>query len=247
MRSRTMTWGRALFAVFFVLFFCGAACAPTTLRLPAAAAFPPKTLDKGEIRDRLIAGTVFVHARHFRPDDSGIIWRDGGATGVVVGRNGPLVLTAYHAVRDATDIDVSFLDGSGRPYSNGGQGMPMRVARFSEEKDVALLEPAQGSIWYDAAIPCAHAVPTLGDPVWYFGRTSTFTSGTVTDDAAVIAPRGRLIRADTTSRTGDSGAPLVNDRGELVGILILGNDRITLAYFVRIDDALAALKLESGD
>ena len=220
------------FAAFFFISVFASMCGPTVVAAPthAPAAAPHRNF--AEIRERAVDTTVRIGAQKQMIESGAVSHREVVGTGVVIAA-GPLVLTANHLVRDATDVTIRF------PLRSDGPTIPMHVVRRSEDKDVALLAPKDRTITI-TALPIARRIPSPGDAIWFYGRTSSMSSGTVLDDAAIIEPRGRLIETDAISTNGDSGAPCMNDRGELVGILILGNGG-PHAYFVRIDDALAAL------
>ncbi len=210
-------------------------CGPKVTATPALAPEAAERLAFAEIRERAVESTVRVISENQTPLVSGVTRRETVGAGIVIAA-GPLVLTANHLVRDTIGVKIRF-----PMRDDTARDIPMRIVRASEEKDVVLLEPVDRNIAI-AMLPIARSIPSPGDSIWFYGQASSMSSGTVIDDAAVMSPRGRLLSTDAVSTNGDSGAPCMNERGELVGILILGNGG-PHAHFVRIDDAIAVLGL----
>ena len=140
-------------------------------------------------------------------------------TGFVIDRSG-LILTNNHVVADATRIEISFLDDEGESYE-------ARVVGRDRLTDSALLELVERP---DRALPVA----TFGDSDqirpgdWVMAIGNPFTLGhtvTVGVVSAVGRPfeqvRGRaqnVIQTDAAINPGNSGGPLLNLRGEVIGI-----------------------------
>ncbi|MEY4744562.1 MAG: hypothetical protein RL272_507 [Candidatus Parcubacteria bacterium] len=221
-------------APIFALFCAG--CNPAITLLHAKPDAVPSRRDF-DIRDTLVASTVFVAAEVTQPHERGWTSRTSSGTGVIISDDGPVVLTVFHGIRDAAVIRVSFLNADGYPSGNAAE---MEAFRWSEEKDVALLRPADGRR-HAVSMTIALENPRSGEPIMFLGRTSRFSAGRILDSEADLPPRGRTLEVEADSAQGDSGAPCVNGRGELVGILIAGSAANRRAYFVRIDDALSAL------
>ena len=228
-------FSRSLFSVFFLISTLASTCR-STITVPTLAPRTSPQLDFAAIRDRAIDTTVRVRSQNrMMASYDGGGYREAIGAGIVIGA-GPLVLTANHHVRDSTGVVIAFpLRGDATTRE-----IPMRIVRSSEDRDVALLAPREGST--DAvSMLIARKTPSPGDPIWFYGRTSAMSSGTILDDQSIVGPRGRLIETDMVSSNGDSGAPCMNDRGELIGVLILGTNGGPHTYCVRIDDAFSTL------
>ena len=152
---------------------------------------------------------------HFRSGDGP---RKGLATGFLVHPDG-FIVTNAHVVESASRIEVMLGDDDER--------LPARVVGRDEASDVALLK-----VETDHPLPVlplgdsdrlqiAEWVLVIGNP---FGLSHTVTVGVVSHvDRADVAPSSRdgyydFIQTDASINPGNSGGPLVNLRGEVVGI-----------------------------
>ncbi len=145
----------------------------------------------------------------------------GLGTGFVIEKKG-LILTNYHVVENADVIEVTFSTQGG-----GEKKMQAKVLGTAPEYDVALLQTegdAQASIAYlgdsdNASI--GDWVMAVGNP---FGLSHSVSVGIISaKERRDIAPSGRnglydFIQTDASINPGNSGGPLLNIRGEVVGI-----------------------------
>jgi len=146
----------------------------------------------------------------------------GAGTGIVLTAGGE-VLTNYHVVEGATRISVT-LATTGRTYDAS-------VVGHSETSDVALLQ-LRGATGLPTATPDDDQV-AAGDPVTAVGNaggtgTLTAADGTVTDLGSSVTTESEgpvaaetltgLIETDADVVAGDSGGPLLDPEGEVVGI-----------------------------
>jgi S1-C subfamily serine protease len=146
---------------------------------------------------------VAVHARRWMPT-SGIQWKKG------------VVVTVHHGVQRDEDIKV-LLDG--------GRAVPAKLAGRDPSTDIAVLKIEEGS----------SGAPPLGDPtslrlghlVLALGRTRrgdlVASSGIIGGISGEWRNRrgGQLdqhIRLDLALYPGFSGGPLLNARGEIIGV-----------------------------
>jgi Do/DeqQ family serine protease len=135
-------------------------------------------------------------------------------SGVVVDARAGHVLTNNHVIAKADEIRVTLHDG---------RELKAELLGADPETDVALLQiPAEGL----TALPLADSdrlrvgdfVVAIGNP---FGLGHTVTSGIISAlGRSGINPEGYedFIQTDASINPGNSGGPLVNLRGELVGI-----------------------------
>lgn len=228
-------WALTVTAVVTVLALVVAAGAVALTRLvsrPAPAAAGP-------------AGAVpagMAGAERFVVDvSSDMGWRGMGAagTGLVISPTGEVV-TNNHVIAGATAITVTVV-GTGRAY-------PAAVVGYDVGADVAVLR-VRGAGRMVAAVPATDA-PRIGEPVTALGNAGGL-GGTPRASAGRIVATGQSVTAlDQISGTvekltnliattadvasGDSGGPLMDARGRVVGMNAAGaGDRRVPAGGVR--------------
>ncbi len=143
--------------------------------------------------------------------------RKGIGSGFVVQRDGWIVTNA-HVVEGSSSIEVDF--GKGRR-------LPAKVVGADAESDVALLKVEAGAplatlpFGDSDRIAIAEWVLVIGSP---FGLDHSVTLGIVSHTGrADISPVGRpgtydFIQTDASINPGNSGGPVLNLRGEVIGI-----------------------------
>jgi S1-C subfamily serine protease len=141
---------------------------------------------------------------------------EGLGTGVIVNRQGA-IMTAYHVIDGAETIRVSFVDGT---------RSRARVASTDPDNDIAVLQPERGpEVIVPAVLAGGGAVGdeayAVGHPLGYFGSLS---AGVISGlDRSIEAETGRtlkgLIQFDTAVNPGNSGGPLLNRAGQVIGIV----------------------------
>jgi len=139
-------------------------------------------------------------------DGSGIY-----GSGVVVAPEDGLVLTNYHVVEGMTDPRVTFDDG---------RVVAAKVLEFDRALDLALLQvpPQKGEapVWGDLS------AMRPGDEVYAVGcpRRLAFTvSRGIVSFVDRLIEGTRYLQTDLPINDGNSGGPVVNERGELVGLM----------------------------
>jgi S1-C subfamily serine protease len=153
----------------------------------------------------------------------------------LVSRNGYLI-SAAHVVGAELYVKVRWADG----LETLGE-----VVRRDNRRDVALIKT-------DAArhFPLAMRsdVPTVGEQVFAIGAPrslqGTVTRGIVSADRSISG--FNFIQSDAAVNPGNSGGPLLNDSGEVIGIADL-SDRANpgINFFVPIGDALIFLGVDA--
>ncbi len=147
--------------------------------------------------------------------------RQGLGTGFVIHPDGWIVTNA-HVVYRAAEVEVDVGEGG-----EDERRYPARVVGTDEATDVALLkvdasEPLPALPLGDSdEVSVAEWVMVIGNP---FGLARSVTLGIVSHTGrSDIAPAGRegyydFIQTDASINPGNSGGPLVDLRGEVVGI-----------------------------
>jgi S1-C subfamily serine protease len=134
-------------------------------------------------------------------------------TGFFVSWNGHLV-TNYHVIREASRVQVKLDDGD---------LIEAEVITTEKQDDLALLKVdairAPLPLRRESDLSKGQAVFTLGYPLISLqGQEQKATFGRVN---ALSGPRGdeRFVQIDAPIQPGNSGGPLVNEKGEVVGIV----------------------------
>jgi putative serine protease PepD len=211
---------------------------------PAPTASPEATaaeeLDTAEIYAALAPSVVTIEAV-----GAGTNRAHATGTGVIANAKG-LIVTALHVVKDAGSIRVTFADGVRSAAT---------VLVSNPANDIAVLAAATLPTVVVPAVFGNSGRVSVGDNVVAIGNqlglTSSATAGVVSglnrgangSDGTRLAG---LIQFDAAVNPGSSGGPLVNAKGEIVGIVVaLANPTdagtfIGIGFAVPIGTALAA-------
>ncbi|OYT71308.1 MAG: hypothetical protein CFK49_03720 [Armatimonadetes bacterium JP3_11] len=142
---------------------------------------------------------------------------EGQGSGVIIRSDGYIV-TNDHVVGDATNVEVTFYDGT------KAKGEVLRAP----SADIAVIKVDRKNLpaavlGDSSTVKPGQIVFAIGSP---FGLENTLTMGIIsaTGRREVIPGPGRtrlytdLIQTDAAINAGNSGGPLVNSRGEVIGI-----------------------------
>jgi S1-C subfamily serine protease len=145
------------------------------------------------------------------------IAREGTGSGSVLDLQGH-ILTNHHVIEDAREATVTLFDGSTYEARLVGSDPSNDLAVLQIDAPAARLVPVA---WGDSArLLVGMKVFAIGNP---FGLERTLTVGIVSSlNRSLRAANGRQIRGviqtDAAINPGNSGGPLLNRRGEMVGI-----------------------------
>ncbi len=169
----------------------------------------------------------------------------GHGSGFFISRQGDIV-TAAHVVGDALHVRIKL--------SDRGEAYIAEVVRSDKARDVALLRLMDPPSFVPTVLPVRTAWPGIGETVYAIGAPrdtrlqDSVTSGIVSairTEFNVLGTRQDYIQSDVTTQKGNSGGPLVDRNGNLIGLTDAGamnNDySVGLNYFVPIGEALSAL------
>jgi serine protease Do len=160
--------------------------------------------------------------------------RGGEASGFIISADG-FVLTNTHVVDGAVEVFVTLTDK---------REFKARVVGADDRTDVALLKiEATGlpvlRIGDVGKLRVGEWVVAIGSP---FGLDNTVTAGIVSAKQRDIGTDVPLIQTDVVINPGNSGGPLINIRGEAVGInsRLLGTlgTYIGISFAIPIDEAM---------
>ena len=130
------------------------------------------------------------------------------------------ILTSLHIVADARSITVRFYDGT-EARADIGATLP--------DKDIAVLRPVNGPAKVIPATMGDASRLVIGAPAFVvghpFGLTGSLSAGVISGLDRTIGAPGLakpltgLIQFDAAVNPGNSGGPLVDENGEVVGIV----------------------------
>ncbi len=143
----------------------------------------------------------------------------GIGSGVVINGDAE-VLTSFHVVDGSTMIELMFADGTRSPAA---------VSNADPARDIAVLTPAAlpqvvlpATIGSSSALRVGDEVFAVGNPL---GLVGSLSAGVVSGLNRESTPPGRqealegLIQFDAAVNPGSSGGPLLDRRGQVVGIV----------------------------
>ena len=129
------------------------------------------------------------------------------------------IITNAHVVDGATKATVTFLDGSQYDAEIIGKDKFTDIAVIKVNEKPRLLHPLQ--IGDSSQLRVGEQVAAIGNP---FGLSGSMTSGIVSQMGRLLPSQDRgfsipdVIQTDAAINPGNSGGPLLNLRGEVVGI-----------------------------
>lgn len=143
--------------------------------------------------------------------------RKGTGSGSVLSTNG-IVLTNHHVIEGAREITVSLFNGTSYPAVLLGQDPDTDIAVLKIEAPPEDLIPI--AFGDSQSLRVGQRIFAIGNP---FGLERTMSSGMISSLNRQIPAKDRrtmraLIQVDASLNQGNSGGPLINTRGELIGM-----------------------------
>lgn len=138
--------------------------------------------------------------------------KNGHGSGFFVSENG-YVVTNYHAISDSSKLEIIMSDGSKHPA---------KIIRFDKTSDLALLKIEKNGI-----VPFNFLLDTpvsMGKEIYVIGTPSaedlsqTLTKGIISS-IRKQANGSRIMQTDASINLGNSGGPLIDKEGNLLGIV----------------------------
>ncbi len=175
----------------------------------------------------------------------GAVPQRGQGSGFILNKEGQ-ILTNYHVIANAQKLEVNTYDK--HTYK-------ARIIATDPHHDLALLQITAPnltpSVLADSQnLVVGQKVYAIGNP---FGLSGTMTTGIISAKRSIQGPSGDLIdnaiQTDAAINPGNSGGPLLNSRGEVIGItsLIATNPNQSvdqnagIGFAIPIDTAKAVL------
>src|SRR6202050_3481599 len=171
----------------------------------------------------------------------GLVPQEGQGSGFVIDKDGH-ILTNYHVIADARQVEVTLHDR--KKYK-------ATIVGTDKSHDLAIVQIKAPdlhpmTLGDSANLQVGQKVYPLGNP---FGLAGTLTRGIVSSIRSVQEPDGtaidEAIQTDAAINPGNSGGPLLNLRGEVIGIntLIASNSGQSagIGFGIPINTAKAVL------
>ena len=179
---------------------------------------PGRPQSLGELYRKASPSVVVIRAKGKEVSTGGVVRFGEIGSGVLVTQDGKVV-TASHVVHGMDDITVEFL---------GQDAVRARMIGFQPGADLALLQldvvPPNPPV---ATIADSDGVG-VGDPVFIigapYGLTYSLSSGIISarwkaNTVNREFPLAEFFQTDSTINTGNSGGPMFNAKGEVIGIV----------------------------
>lgn len=168
-----------------------------------------RSLRLTQIYNRTRKSVVLISIRtpFGRGQGSGFVYDDEGR-----------IITNNHVVEDAVEITVTFIDGTIVPATLVGRDPYVDLAVIDVDVADYLLNPV--TLGNSSELLVGEQVVAIGNP---FGLADSMTAGIVSAVGRQMEAPGRytivdVIQTDAAINPGNSGGPLLNMRGEVVGM-----------------------------
>ena len=166
----------------------------------------------------------------------------GHGSGFFISADG-FLLTNAHVVGDAKFVRVRLATG---------RELAAEVFVVNRVRDVALVKVAETGL---VSLPVGSLEPPVGSEVYAIGAPREENLATTVTRGIVSAYRvrngQRMLQGDVTIQKGNSGGPLIDGFGNVVGIstsgLMNGEFSVGLNFFIPIRDALKGTGIELGE
>lgn len=143
--------------------------------------------------------------------------QEGVGSGFIINEEG-YVLTNYHVISGAQQLKVTL---------NNGKEVNAKIVNYDQEQDLAVVKitdnikiPAVVELGDSNALQAGEEVIAIGSPL---GKefVGTVTKGIISSPSRTVSVNGKntiFIQTDATINPGNSGGPLINSKGQVVGI-----------------------------
>lgn len=169
--------------------------------------------------EQVAPSVVSITTRTLRRDFFfNVVPQEGAGSGFVLDRDGH-ILTNYHVIQGVESIEVSFGDQLTAPATVVGVDPRNDVAVLKVEVAAEQLLPVTLGSSHDLRV--GQWAIAIGNPFGQFGRT--LTTGVISAlDRTIEGPDNRtitgIIQTDAAINRGNSGGPLLDSSGRVIGI-----------------------------
>ena len=176
-------------------------------------------------QEQLLLGTVTIWVNRGMRIEEGVGLPDRViGSGFYVDRRG-YIITNYHVIRSQVDPKYEgFSRLFIRPSDNPEAKIPAKVVGYDSVFDIALLKVEKEPDNVLSFSPQKEQKPgerifAIGSPA---GLENTITSGIVSATDRRFLQMGNVVQVDVPINQGNSGGPLLDDNGNLIGVVFAG-------------------------
>ncbi len=181
----------------------------------AAPAYDAEELNNINVYRRVLPSVVNITSTAMKFDFFyGDVPQQGQGSGFILDKAGH-VLTNFHVIADANRIEVMLSDK---------RHFKARIVGYDRVHDLALLQIDAPNLQPvtladSTGLVVGQKVYAIGNP---FGLSGTMTQGIISSIRSIRGPQGApiedAIQTDAAINPGNSGGPLLNSRGDVIGI-----------------------------
>jgi hypothetical protein len=165
--------------------------------------------------------------------------KSGHGSGFVIGENG-YIITNYHVISDSSKLEVIFNDGTKHLA---------KIIRINKDIDLALLKVnASGLVPFRIA---ENLNSSIGSEIFAIGTPSAVDLNQTLSKGIISSFRKtnetKLIQTDASVNGGNSGGPLIDKEGNLIGVVsskIVGKGVEGLAFAIPSSDIFKSLNIQ---
>ena len=203
---------------------------------PAEFASAKGNLTIPEVVKKVAPAVVTVSTKSIVQNNFTVQEQEGVGTGFIINNEGYIV-TNYHVIQGASQVKVTFSDG---------KEVNAKIINYNPEYDLAVIKitdkvemPAVAELGDSDGLQSGDQVIAIGNPL---GKqfAGTVTQGIVSATHRVIDMNGRkatFIQTDAAINPGNSGGPLLNAKGQVIGVNAakIGGDTQGIGFAIPIN------------
>jgi len=196
---------------------------------------PAGNVSLSELYERVRDSVVMVRGLIRVPSVFGYSYSRVQGSGFIYNYSGQMVIvTNYHVVRNTLNITVTFANGNSYPASILGYDPYADLAVLRVEAPTSEYHPL--NVASSSTLRVGDIVIAVGNPYGLYGSMSSGVVSalgrTITAEGVGNYPIANVIQTTVPLNPGNSGGPLLNVRGEVVGIttaIISGSQGVSFA------------------
>src|SRR5215813_9806472 len=186
----------------------------TFLSVPMAA----RAQTPGEVFRKVTPSVVVIRAKGSEVTAAGTVKFSETGSGVLISNDGK-IMTAAHVVHSMNDIDVEFL---------GGETVRAKVIASEPAANLSLIQIDRVPPTAKVAVMADSDKVQIGDPVYIvgapYGLSYSLSAGLISarwapNTVHKAMPLAEFFQTNATINTGNSGGPMFNLGGEVIGLV----------------------------